>query len=217
MAGGRISSQKKRQRLKRQRERLADQPTEQEQAAVNPIDQPSDDQLGSGGDDDSKYGPTGYLPARTEVKLIERAVRNGWLKDEQTQRFETRTSENELALRVSSQPGEASAMELASLELIKCVQSPNRRLKMIAIRALAQMEQANQRDELESVRQRQRDEELSLKRAIVENQGGNVGETIPTGVVLIPRPCQDVEEWERMVAEAEANPVTGDEPLPWEA
>ena len=43
----------------------------------------------------------------------------------------------------------------------------------------------------------------------------SIGE-IRTGVVLLSRPCQDVDEWEQMVAEAEANPVTGDE-QPWDS
>lgn len=195
MSGGRIRSQKKRQRLKRQREKLAAEQAQQGSTPADENDQASNGRRGSGGDDASKYGPTGYLPASTEAKLIERAVRNGWLKEDETQRFETRTSENELAQRVSCEPGEASAMELASLELMKCLKSPNRRLKMIAIRALIQMETANQRDE-------QHAENLQVKQAIIEQNGGVLGETIPTGVVLLERPSPTLEAWQAELDEA---------------
>jgi hypothetical protein len=151
--------------------------------------------LGSGGDDDGKCGPTRYKPSRSEAKLFEQAVRNGWLKDEETQRFETRTSENELVQRVSSKPGEASMMERACLELMKCLKSPNRRLKMIAIRALIQMETANQRDE-------QHAEDLQIKQALLEQRGGHVDESIPTGVVLLERPCVSLDEWQQQVESA---------------
>jgi hypothetical protein len=188
-------SQSKRQRLKRRRERLAAEQTQQDSVTVDANDPAGNVRLGSGGDDDGKYGPTGYMPASTEAKLIERAVRNGWLKEEETQRFETRTSENELAQRVSSQPGEASAMELASLELMKCLKSPNRRTKMIGIRALIQMETANQRDE-------QHAEDLKIKQALLEQKGGHVDASIPTGVVLLERPCVSLDEWQQQVESA---------------
>jgi hypothetical protein len=185
-------SQSKRQRLKRRRERLAAEQAQQDSVTVDANDPASNVRLGSGGDDDGKYGPTGYLPARTEAKMFERAVRNAWLEDDQAQRFETRTSENELTQRVSSVPGEASGLELASLELMKCLKSPNRRLKMIAIRALIQMETANQRDE-------QHAENLKIKQALLEQKGGHVDASIPTGVVLLERPCTSSEEWQQQV------------------
>lgn len=188
-------SQSKRQRLKRRREKLAAEQAQQDSATVDANDRASNVRLGSGGDDDGKYGPTGYIPARTEANLLERAVRNGWLKEEETQRFETRTSENELAQRLSSEPGEASAMELAALELMKCLKSPNRRTKMIAIRALIQMETANQRDE-------QHAEDLKIKQALLEQKGGHVDESIPTGVVLLERPCTSIDVWQQEVESA---------------
>ena len=202
MSGGRIRSQAKRQRLKRQRERLATEQAQQDSVTVDANDPPSNLRLGSGGDDDGKYGPTGYLPARTEARMLQRAVKNGWLKEGQTQRFETRTSESELTQRVSSQSGEASIMEQLSLSVLAGLNDEDKRRRGIAERTALAMERANQRDE-------QHAEDLKIKQALLEQKGGHVDKSIPTGVVLLERPCVTVEEWESVKAEAESDPQVG--------
>ena len=77
---------------------------------------------------------------------------------------------------------------------------------MIAIRALIQMEAANQRDE-------QHAEDLKIKQALLEQKGGHVDSSIPTGVVLLERPCVTAEEWESVKAETDVNPVAGKMPV----
>jgi hypothetical protein len=86
-------------------------------------------------------------------------------------------------------------MELATLELVKCLKSPNRRTKMIGIRALIQMEAANQRDE-------QHADNLKIKQALLEQRGGHVDESIPCGVVLLERPCTSIDVWQQEVESA---------------
>jgi hypothetical protein len=202
MSGGRIRSQAKRQRLKRQRERLAAEQGQQDSVTVDANDRASNVQLGSGG----KYGPTGFLPARSEAKLLERAVRNGWLEDGQTQRFETRTSENELTQRVSSQSGEASIMERLSLSVLSGLNDKDKRRRGIAERTALAMERANQRDEHHS-------DDLEIKRALLEARGGHTDDSIPCGVVLLTRPCTSIEEWEAQVALAEADQKRNVDPM----
>lgn len=190
------TSQAKRQRLKRKRERLAAEQAQQNSITVDASGSVSNVRLGSGGNDDKKYGPTGYLPARTEARMLQRAVKNDWLKEGQTQRFETRTSENELTQRVSSQSGEASIMERLSLSVLSGLNDEDKRRRGIAERTALAMERANQRDE-------QYAEDLKIKQALVEQKGGHVDDSIPCGVILLERPSPTVEDWEAEQARAE--------------
>ncbi|MFT5328161.1 MAG: hypothetical protein ACI8P0_006073, partial [Planctomycetaceae bacterium] len=132
--------------------------------------------------------------------------RNGWLEDGQTQRFETRTSENELTQRVSSQSGEASIMERLSLSVLSGLNDKDKRRRGIAERTALAMERANQRDE-------QHAEDLKIKQALLEQKGGHVDNSIPCGVVLLERSCTSLEEWQAHVALAEADQKRNVDPM----
>lgn len=121
-----------------------------------------------------------------------RALREGWVTPERGQRFETRTPKQELVARIERH-GDASIMDRLVLSVFCGLESTDDRTVGIACRNAIAMERANQRDE-------QHADDLKLKQAIVEQRGGHVDESIPTGVVLLSRPCTSVEEWQAEVA-----------------
>ena len=116
-------SQAKRQRMKRQRERLEAAAKELgEQANIDPT-KPAD------------------------MVLMERAVRNGWLEPGEMQRFETRTAQIDLVRRIESSPSQASIMELVALSVLTGLRSGDMARRSAAEKVAVQMERANQRDD----------------------------------------------------------------------
>jgi hypothetical protein len=82
------------------------------------------------------------------------------------------------------------------------LRSKDARRRRSAERTALQMEKINQADEHHA-------DELKIKQALLEQKGGHVDNSIPTGVVLLERPCVTVEEWETVKAEAESGPQVG--------
>jgi len=168
-------SQAKRRRLKRQREKA-------EEAAKLVVE-------GSG----SSLDPS----SRKDAVLIEKAVTGGWLDPEDIQRFETRTSLEELQTRIKAAPAKASMMDLVALSVLGGLNDKDKRRRGIAERTAVAMERANQRDE-------QHAEDLKIKQALLEAKGGHTDESIPTGVVIFERPSVSIEDWQAEQARAAA-------------
>ncbi len=97
-------------------------------------------------------------------------------------------------------------IELAVRAVGEGLRSTDPRIRNIAAKTALQMEKLNQADEHHL-------ENLEIKKAALEQRGGHLNDKIPTGVVLLERPCTDVESWLELCEEAEKNPVTGNEPI----
>ena len=75
------------------------------------------------------------------------------------------------------------------------LRSKDARRRRSAERTALQMEKINQADEHHA-------QELKIKQALLEQKGGHVDASIPTGVVLLERPCVSLDEWQQQVESA---------------
>lgn len=101
--------------------------------------------------------------------------------------------------------GETTMIDLLMQSVGDGLRSKDARRRRSAERTALQMEKINQADEHHA-------QELKIKQALLEQKGGHVDASIPTGVVLLERPCVTVEEWESVKAEAESDPQVGSIP-----
>lgn len=99
-------------------------------------------------------------------------------------------------LTESPEGDSVTMIELAVCAVGDGLRSTDPRIRNIAAKTALQMERINQADEHHA-------DQMRLKEAILEQQGGHVDDSIPCGVVLLERPCTSVEEWQERMAEAE--------------
>lgn len=199
----RPSKKKRLERRRKERERAEQESTEVE--AEQPPDAPPTDEIVSGVGGDSEEPPTiaDEKQARADARLLARAVRNGWIKLEDLfpVRFDLDAPLSEVTAAIAKTK-DPSIRQLMLRNVHIGMMSGDDRSRRIASRTALLMERTNQRDEIERLKQERAEADLKLKTAIVEQRGGNVGDSIPTGVVLLERPSPTMEDWEAEIAEA---------------
>ena len=129
--------------------------------------------------------PEAAIPSdRSDGALGDRGLNPGTDSSDDEQRFPMRM------LTESSDGENLSIRDLLVRSVGEGLRSKNPRIRNIAAKNALQMEKMNQRDEEFA-------EDLKIKRAVLEQRGGHVGdEAIPTGVVLLSRPDTSVDEWQ---------------------
>lgn len=88
------------------------------------------------------------LTVREDAKLLERAVRNGWVKG--SQRFPTRKSRRELIQEIRER-GDMTLIDRTMLTAHALLESKNERAQASIIKAVTSMERQNQVDDLAAI------------------------------------------------------------------
>lgn len=175
------TSQRTRQRLKKRAEKA--QAAESLNRTEFPPDPRAPDEtpahVGVGGDSGRptlpKYGHSGTIPFRTEARMEQRAIREGWIKPSQAQQFMTRISLEEVVRRISADADKVTILDVATLTVVSSLKSGDVRRSFIAVGTVLAMERANQSFRYHA-------EDLKIKQAIAEQKRGHNDDLIPCGV-----------------------------------